>query len=421
MTTPVLCGVRGPSESTVVRGLEATGSFTVVRRCADLAEVLAGSAAGLAPVAVLGPRLPGLDLTAVADLHRAGVWVVALVESDEESAAALGAACDAVVPVSDDLVAQVLGALEAVVEAATDGVLPGHRPRPGAAVAPPPPATATPAGRVVAVWGPTGAPGRTTIAINLAAELAEPSARAGRGALLVDADTYGGAVAQALGLLDEAAGLVAAARAAGTGTLDPAGLAALAPVLPGGLRVLTGVTRPERWPEIPAAALEQLWPVARRLAAVTVVDCGFGVEQDESLSYDTSAPQRNATTLAALAEADLVVVVGAGDPIGLQRLVGALGRLPDLAPAATRLVVVNRVRASAVGPAPEEAVRAALHRYAGIEQVHVVPDDRDALDNAVLTARTLAEAAPGSPVRRAVAALASTVASLSATALAGAH
>lgn len=420
MTTPVLCGVRGPSEAAVVRALDGTGPFTVVRRCADLAEVLAGAAAGLARIAVLGPRLTGLDGVTVAELHRAGVWVVALVESDAEAAAAHGAACDAVVPVTANLVPEVLEALETVGDALVTGDRPGLR-RGAAAPAPVTVPSPAPSGRVVAVWGPTGAPGRTTIALNLAAELAEPTPAAGRGALLVDADTYGGAVAQALGLLDEAAGVVAATRAAGNGTLDAAALAALAPVLPGGLRVLTGITRPERWPEIPGAALERLWPAARRLAGTTVVDCGFGVEQDESLTYDTAAPQRNATTLATLAEADQVVVVGAGDPIGLQRLVGALARLPELAPRAARHVVVNRVRASAVGPAPEEAVRSALHRYAGVEQVHVVPEDREALDLAVLTARTLAEAAPGSPARRAVAALASSVASLSSAALAGAH
>ena len=42
-------------------------------------------------------------------------------------------------------------------------------------------------GTVVAVWGPTGAPGRTTVAITLADELA----RLGHETLLVDADVYG--------------------------------------------------------------------------------------------------------------------------------------------------------------------------------------------------------------------------------------
>jgi Mrp family chromosome partitioning ATPase len=46
---------------------------------------------------------------------------------------------------------------------------------------------------MAAVWGLKGAPGRTTVAVNLAFEAA-----AARGeVLLVDADTYGGAVAHA--------------------------------------------------------------------------------------------------------------------------------------------------------------------------------------------------------------------------------
>ena len=57
------------------------------------------------------------------------------------------------------------------------------------------------------VWGPTGAPGRTTLAIGLAAELAG----SGLPTVLVDADTYGASVAQCLGLLDESSGLATAA------------------------------------------------------------------------------------------------------------------------------------------------------------------------------------------------------------------
>ena len=73
-------------------------------------------------------------------------------------------------------------------------------------------------GRVVAVWGPTGAPGRTTVAVGVADE----AARLGVSTLLVDADVYGGVVAQVLGLLDESPGLAGAARQASAGGLDGA-------------------------------------------------------------------------------------------------------------------------------------------------------------------------------------------------------
>ncbi|MPZ04446.1 ATPase, partial [Micrococcus luteus] len=59
---------------------------------------------------------------------------------------------------------------------------------------------------VTVVWGPTGAPGRTTVAVNLAAE----HAVAGRNTLLVDLDTYGPAVGVHLGLTGASAGVARA-------------------------------------------------------------------------------------------------------------------------------------------------------------------------------------------------------------------
>ena len=96
--------------------------------------------------------------------------------------------------------------------------------------------------RLVAVWGPAGAPGRTVIAVNLAAE----SALLGRRVLLVDADTYAASVAASLGMLDEAAGLAQACRLADQGRLDAVGLrrcATAVSVAGASVDVLTGLTR----------------------------------------------------------------------------------------------------------------------------------------------------------------------------------
>jgi Flp pilus assembly CpaE family ATPase len=257
-------------------------------------------------------------------------------------------------------------------------------------------------GRLVGIWGPTGAPGRTTVAIALAAELAA----SGVPTLLADADVYGGVVAQVLGFLDEAPGLAAAARLANTGRLDLAALAAAAPVAAPGLRVLTGISRADRWPELRPSALEQVWQLARGLAAVTVVDLGFCLEEDEELSFDTSAPRRNGATLATLTAADTVLAVGAADPVGVQRLVRGLSDLAEAVPDARPRVVLNRVRRGAVGNDPESQLAQALERYAGVRDITFVPDDRDALDAALLAGRTLGEVSPGSPARLALAVLA---------------
>ena len=429
----VLCAVRGAREAEVVTTLAAPG-LQVTRRCADVVELLAAAAAGAGRVAVVSCDLPALDRQAIVDLHAHGVRVVALAPGGTWEEGRLRAyGVDAVVDLDSapdalrDVVRAVLPLREA--EPGAPGAI---RPVAGGATADPGPAPRL--GRTVAVWGPTGAPGRTTVATNLAAELAgPPPARRARPprrerrpadvdvpaavppspdaeVLLVDADTYGGSVAQRLGLLDESPGLAAAARSAGQGALDAAGLVALAPTVLPRVRVLTGLTRAARWPELPGASLDAVWEVARSVADWTVVDCGFGIERDELLTYDTRAPQRNDATWSALAAADVVVVVGAGDPVGLQRLVRALDELAETGACvgAQRAVVVNRVRASVVGPRPERAVRDAMSRYASVDDLHVVPEDA-AVDLGLREGRTLAESAPASPARRALAQLAAHV------------
>jgi len=401
----VLCAVQGSAESIIVQAVEGSGGrLSVTGRCADLTELLAAAEAGLGRIAVVSVGLDLLDRESVDVLHRAGVTVVGVADPGRpwltERLQAFGVDLLAESPRDEEgageLVQGALAALDA-------GTAPA-RPVPAAATRQPEATPGVPAvdGSVVAVWGPTGAPGRTTVAVNVAAELAAT----GGSALLVDADTYGGCVAQVVGLLDEAPGLAAAARAAGQGALDLHTLARLAPVLSPGLRVLSGVSRADRWPELPASSLDAVWPLARSLARWTVVDCGFCLESDEAITFDTRAPQRNGATLSALEAADVVVVVGGADPVGIQRLVRGLGELTDLGLGLNRVVVVNRVRSSAAGARPGEAVARALARYAGVTDAHLVPDDRAALDAALLEARTLREAVPGSPARRALAGVA---------------
>ncbi|MBU4214618.1 MAG: hypothetical protein KJ792_08190 [Actinobacteria bacterium] len=398
MGDTVLLALPGATESLVVQAAEASGgAVVVVRRCADTAELLAAAAAGVGRVAVCSPELPDLDRDAIEALQVAGLRVLLLADLSRgpgRRAIGLGADRVQVAPADAQAAAAVVVEITALVREEAPAT--PMRGVPTVAV----PSVAR--GRLVAVWGPTGAPGRTTLAVNLAAELAAAHGTT----VLVDADTYGGSVAQVVGLLDEAPGLAAAARAAAQGTLDLATLARLAPVLAPDLRLLSGIARADRWSELTGPALDVVWRLARGLAEWVVVDTGFSLEQDEVLSYDTRAPRRNAATLSALEAADLVVVVGAGDPVGMHRLVRGLSELTDAGVVGERMVVVNHVRASVAGPRPAAAVREALARYAGVERVHVVPEDREAFDTALREGRMLREVTPGAAGRRAVAELA---------------
>ena len=251
-------------------------------------------------------------------------------------------------------------------------------------------------GSIVAVWGPTGAPGRTTVAVTLSDELA----RLGCASLLVDADVYGGVIAAILGLLDESPGLAAACRQAASSRLDAAMLAGLCWQIAPTLRVLTGIPRAERWPELRTSAIESVLGAARALADFTVIDCGFSLESDEELSYDTLAPRRNGATLAVLDAADVILAVGAADPIGLQRLVRGLAELRDAEIAAPIWVVLNKVRRGVVPGDPRAELSAALDRFAGRQPAALLPFDADSLDAALAVGKTLGEVRPASPLRQ---------------------
>lgn len=267
-----------------------------------------------------------------------------------------------------------------------------------AAVIAPTPARTMP--RVIAVWGPVGAPGRTTIAINLAAELAAQGLRVA----LVDADSYGASIATHLGLLDETPGFAIACRAASTGDLDERELERVAQQSGSKpFHVLAGLPRVQRWPELSAPRVTAVLDTCRSWVDVTVVDAGFCIENDDGVSSDVRAPSRNAATIAALRAADRVIAVGSADPIGISRLLRAHLDLVELVDPAIVDVLVNRVRGSAIGMAPAQQIERTLRRFGGIERAHLVPDDPAACDAAVLAGAPLRESAPKSPACAAIA------------------
>jgi MinD-like ATPase involved in chromosome partitioning or flagellar assembly len=232
----------------------------------------------------------------------------------------------------------------------------------------------------------------------------------GAATLLVDADVYGATIAATLGLLDESPGLAAACRQAGTRRLTPPALAALSWQLSPELRLLTGLPLAQRWPELRPSGVEAVLATARSLADFVVVDCGFCLETDEELSFDTLAPRRNGATLAVLDAADLVVAVGSADPIGMQRLVRGLAELRDIGVDRPVWVVVNRVRRGVVPGDPKIELTAALERFAGCSAAALLPAEQDSIDAALASGRTLAETRPNSGLRRAFVELATAVA-----------
>ncbi|TKV61503.1 chromosome partitioning protein [Nakamurella flava] len=406
MSTALVTAGSGQNwENELVAALDRPGaSMTVLRRCVDLGDVLAIAGTGQAAVAVLAAGLRRLDTEAVTRLRAAGVAVVGVHPVGDTAARErlLRMGISALVAEdagTDAVVTAAWTAYEELQAPAADhpGSIPSvadpRRSLPPPATTgteqPEPPVEPAPAGRVVAVWGPTGAPGRTTVA----AGIATAAAAAGTPTVLVDADVYGGVLASAFGLLDESPGLAGACRQAANGRLDRTVLLDLCWSVTADLQLLTGIARADRWPEVRASAIPTVLGQIREIAALVVVDCGFAVEADEEISFDTVAPRRNGATLAVLAEADEVVVVGSADPPGLERLVRGVAELTAAVPDVDPRVVLNRCRPAAGGA--DEAT-AAVRRFLGLEVLARLPEDRTATDRAWRRGQPLADAAPSS-------------------------
>lgn len=396
----VLAAAGAGWEIDAVRELESARDLVLVRRCVDVAELIAVAQAGGVSVAAVDLSVPGLDLEAVRAVQAAGVTLVGLGPADR--AEALG--IDVVGPG-----AAVLDAVRAVQTPTADASAAGA-PGPaavdrGEALDVEDGGTSRHRGTLVVVWGPAGAPGRSSVALALADELAQDEHRC----VLVDADTYGGAQAQQLGLLDEVSGLMAACRVANQGR--DVDLGDHLQVLRSSLSVLTGLPRPDMWIHVRRAALERVVERLRGTADVVVADVGFCLEPGEGVA----GAGRNQATATLLELADVVVAVGRADPVGLTRLVRGLHDLEDLGVVRPH-VVLNQVRPG-IGWSEQE-LASTVHRLAGSRPVALLPHDGPTLDAAALRGATPKEVAAGSPFVTAVAELGQHVREVTHTAVA---
>ena len=475
----VLLALSG-DDAEILRALSQAGSgLCVVRRCADLPELLSAGMAGLAGFALLDTGFDEIDRTVLDRLTRAGLTGMLLVEAHEEErwrsagwpilrrdtepgricaalqdlvrrGGASGVASTGSGPAADSadwLSAATPASTEPSTEPHTaaqetawleelwrqspgspeSGTAPSQPPRvsndagaeedtgqnrlrgrePAAADTPEPvlPVAASPAGderggRVVLVWGPHGAPGRSTVAASLAHGLA-----ACGGAILVDADVEAPSLVQLLGMPEDSSALAGAARLATHGRLDAESFRRILAPVGDGLFLLGGLGRSGRWRELPPASMTEVWVQCRRAAAWTVVDV-IGGPADDDVDDFTLEPGRGAVTADLVSHADVILVVGGADPVGVRRLLQLLDEMgASMNPAGRVEVVINRVRASAAGPSPQQALREALARFGGLEDIVLLPDDAATADACLLQGCSVLEQAPASALGKALSAL----------------
>lgn len=304
--------------------------------CADLADALGRAAAGAADALVVSPGVAGLDALVVERLRAAGCRVLALTDgpADEALAGRIGIRRHVGLPLRAE---PLLAAWQA---AAGDAMPDGAAVRGAAGSAP-----------VVAVWGPPGAPGRTTVTALLAAAASGSGLRVG----VVDADLGAPAWSLAGPGTSGRSGLLVAGRRAGTGSHDVSDL--LVEVAPR-VRALLMAAEPLRWTEIAPPVLPAVVRSVGEHVDLVLVDVGADIRPahpayDIGWAHDSAAIARSA-----LAAADSVVAVLSCDPLGVLRFASWWPVLRGCAEPS--VVVANRAGRAAAGRRPEQQVAAVL-------------------------------------------------------------
>ena len=248
-------------------------------------------------------------------------------------------------------------------------------------------------GRIIAIWGPLGSPGTTTLAITIAALLAQANPRV----VLVDADTYGPGIALLLGIHVAGSPLVTAvriARVAGATSLAILEGSSVYAARGSTFRVLGGLIQPEKWADIECEPLTSVLETLRKDGYSVVVDVASELSH---LPGDVvGAPSRNGATRATLEAATDVVVVTRPTALHTQRLARAWPSLVSLATSAQVRVVTNGVSSATKAQAEEAAY--ALWQLSGIDQVHSIPLDNESVSRAEKEHVTLVDLPKKSPI-----------------------
>ncbi len=375
-------------ESEALASLNVAPGLVVLKRCVDVSDLMGAATTGQADIALVAIEAPGLDTDAVDHLRRHRVRAIGVdsgtsLAEDRARARRLGMVAS--------LGAEEMARLAEVITAGADDDVAIEAASLASTTADEGPDRIG-SGRVLVVWGPYGAPGRTTVAVGLATELA----RRRQHTVLVDADPWGGSIAQHLGVLDEVSGVLAGARLAATGDL-PDRFASIQRRLGEHLTVVTGLPRPDRWSEVRAGTIEHVAELAAQAGHV-VLDTGFSIEDENTLDLG-SRPTRNAMTLGALSCAEETVVVGSADPVGLARLARGLTDLSEVSLDSPVRVVINRMR-STLGWSEREII-GMVQGFARVRSIHFLPEDRGSVDHALVSGGPLTEG----PLTRAISGL----------------
>jgi MinD-like ATPase involved in chromosome partitioning or flagellar assembly len=218
--------------------------------------------------------------------------------------------------------------------------------------------------QIIAVTSPHGSTGKTTVAINIALELAAEKFRV----LIIDADLDGPSVANYLCLSELPAGLVGAMRIASQNRFDQAQLERLSIQIPkSSITLLPGVISDQSL-DPTSQSVVAILEIAKASFDFVLVDLG---PLKPSQEFDITREVVRAS--------NQVVVVALADPIGIFRLLRFETYLLSLTE--RPMLVINRLRNTVISQAKTE-IKTTLAGLSEIEAAAFLPEDQASVDQA---------------------------------------
>jgi len=257
--------------------------------------------------------------------------------------------------------------------------------------------------KTIACWSGSGSPGRTTLAINLATELALSRKRI----LLIDLDTLSPAVGIALGLVDTPAGLSAVLRLAEQNRLTRSELSRLSVAIDVGrneLVFLPGISAASRWPEVSAERFELLLAQISGQFDLIVLDLPQATYPTTRLVHPalSQVEERDDLIRSVLTRSSKLITISGCDAISAKRFLEAQSLLLELGRADDQLVVVNRFRTSALGPDAKYELEQSFQNLANLRIDTFIPDEPENFDRALRNGLPLALLKRSSAARQAI-------------------
>ncbi len=246
---------------------------------------------------------------------------------------------------------------------------------------------------VIAISGPTGSTGKSSLALNLAYEFAE----LGKKTILVDLDTYSPSISTLLGITEPTAAITGCARLIRQGRFDREQLDRLSVRVnyrKSSFHCLTGLASTRRWGEISQDTVTHLINLCRFEFEIVILDLASHLE--DQLTSPSNPVPRNTATRVALAQCDQAITVLNASQLSMSRYLAVFSELQEIQ--RNRLIVLNRSD-------PKPAISRALKTLTKETIFASIPDDQASFELSESEHLPLALARRKSPARNAIAQL----------------